>query len=78
MYSSFEAWLRAFNVKLKLHMFQSILDVLRMPTVETYAQRKIQTLQRLCIKHHTDTNLCIMNANEAHLILKSRIYCISY
>lgn len=49
MYSSFEAWLRAFNVKLKLQMFPSILDVLHMPIVETYAQRKIKSLQRLCI-----------------------------
>lgn len=45
MHSSFEARLRAFNVKLQLHMLQPMLDVLHMPKVEIYTEHMHKTTQ---------------------------------
>lgn len=44
VHDSFEAWLRAFDVKLQLHMLQAMLDVFHMPKVEIYIEHMHKTL----------------------------------
>ncbi len=52
MYSSFEAWLRALDVKLQLHMLQPVLQVLHMTKVETHTHT-------WCLQFNSDT--CIIS-----------------
>lgn len=56
MHGSFEAWLRAFDIKLQLHMLQSMLHVLHMPKVKIYTQHIHQPLKRF-IKNNDDSEL---------------------
>lgn len=60
MHSSFEAGLRAFDVKLQLHMLQPMLDVLHMPKVEITTQHMHKTLKFLIKIINNNNNAAVL------------------